>query len=170
MTDAGREGAPLCPNRALTSCFNCSEVGVGGFAPSWRSFPKTPVPLGEPKSRGPVSLSQSLRQSPRLPEAPSRCPRPLSGRTGWQPQPQSGHKGPTWVPCPEGPAGRFPGLAPPRRVEEWAPLGAALSGHSPGRSQLRAGAEAEEEAIVGTLGMTRWGSAFFPPREQLISR
>lgn len=43
---------------------------MGGFTSSWRSFPKTPVPLGEPKSRGPAPLSQSPRQSPQAPRGP----------------------------------------------------------------------------------------------------
>ena len=130
-------------------------------------FQRLLCPWGSLSLEGLYHFLRASDKAPRLPEAPSQCPRPLSEGRGGSPSLRVGTKAPpgcpTWVPRPEGLASGFPGLAPPRWVEEWAPLGAALSGHSPGRSQLWPGAEAEEEAIVGTLGMTRWGSVFFPP-------
>lgn len=74
----------------------------------------------------------------------------------WQPQHglRVGTKGATCAPHPARPPSRFPGLARPGWAEEWAPLGAVLSRLSPGPSRIWSGAEEEEEAIVGTLGMT----------------
>lgn len=52
------------------------------MAPSWRSLPKTPVPPGEPKPRGPAVLSQSLRQSPQAPRGPFPVPAAIVGKDG----------------------------------------------------------------------------------------